>query len=186
MLKQIVDIIKNTALRHKAINSFKYQDSLLTNAQGSNRYYQCVIDDTSLHQLIISQSPNIFTSTFDIYIIGFVNTDETILEIQNNCYDIAVEIVAKLDTYTDVISVHDYSLLVGSHYTDDNSVFCKINLELNIPFGLCDLDEYFDDEPKDITEEDTEIILNGNTEDKEIKLNPIRLPKNEINTCGCR
>lgn len=179
MLKQVINIIKSTALRHKLIQSFKYQNSILINAQNGNKYYQCIVDDNSMHQLLISQSPNIFTSTFDIYIIGFVNSDKTILDIQNDCYDIAVQLVAKLDTYQNILSVHDYSIMTLSHFTDDDSCGAKLSLELNIPFGLCDIDEYFDDD-MDIDEEIKEI-----NPDKDIELKPIRLPINEIKNCGC-
>lgn len=188
MLQDIIKLIENVSLRHKAVNSFKYQDSILTNAQGHNKSYQVVVDDNNLSQLLISYEPDVFTLTLDIYIIGFVNTEDTILNVQDGAYDIAIQLIKKigtLDEYKGIIDIHDYSILTLSHYTDDNTAGVKLTLEMRVPVGVCDLDKYFDDEPKDITEEDTEIILNGNTEDKEIKLNPIRLPKNEINTCGC-
>lgn len=170
MLEEIVNVIKDTALKHKRIGSFHYQSNILTNAQNGHKYFQCIVDDVSMHQLLVSYSPNIFTATFDIYIIGFVDTDTTILKVQDEAYDTALQIVMKmslLETYKGLIEVHDYSILTLSHYTDDNSAGVKLTLELNIPFGFCDLEDYFDDEPK---ENEDEII-----EEKRIELKPIRI-----------
>lgn len=176
MLKQIINIIKDTALRHKLIQSFKYQDNLLINAQGCNKYLQCIVDDTSYHQLLISQSPNVFTATFDIYILGFVPTDKTILDVQNECYDVSIQLINKLEDYQGALEVHDYSIMTLSHYTDDDAVGTKISLELRIPFALCDLDEWFDDEPKEETTDDKIISIDSNKPiNKPISLNPVRL-----------
>lgn len=182
MLQDIVNIIKNVSLRHKAVHTFKYQDAILINAQGHNKKFEVVVDTASMHQLLISNSPVIFTSTFDLYILGFVSTDTDILTVQSQAYDIALQIVNKimdLDEYKGLIDVYDYSILTLHHYSDDNDAGVKLNIELRVPFAICDLDEYFDDEPK----EQEEIIIEN--EDKEINLKPIKLPTNPIKTCGC-
>lgn len=184
MLKDVIDIIKNVSLRHKAVNSFFYKSSILTNAQGNNKSYQVIVDDTNLSQLLITSSPDVFTLTLDIYIIGFVETSGTILDVQDNAYDIAIQIVTKLqniDEYKGIIEIHDYSILTLSHWTDDDSAGVKLTIEMRVPIGVCDIDDYFDDEPKDISETDMEIDLSGNTTyDNTITLNPIKLPKNPV------
>lgn len=192
MLEDIINVLKDLSLRHKQVKSFKYQNTIYTNAQNNNKYFQVVVDDVNLHQLLISYQPDIFTSTFDIYIIGFVDTTNTILNVQSVAYDIAIQLIKKLDSmdeWKNIIDVHDYSILTLSHYTDDNSAGVKLSLELNIPIGVCDIDEYFEDEPKDMIEEDKDIRLtvdkSGDT-DKDINLKPIKLPKNKVNENKCR
>lgn len=182
MLEDIIKLFKDVSLRHKKVSTFKYQNSILINAQGNNKSFQVVVDDNSMHQLLISYSPNIFTSTFDIYIIGFVSTDDDILNIQSQAYDIAIQLLGKIermDEYKGIIEIHDYSIMTLSHFTDDDSAGVKLSVEIRVPVGLCDIDEYFDDD-MDIDEEIKEI-----NPDKDIELKPIRLPINEIKNCGC-
>ncbi len=178
MLNELISVIRDTCLRHKLIKTFKYQAAIYNNAQNSNKYLQAYVDDVHMSQLLISTSPNIFTITFDLYILGFVDTEDTILNVQDKCYDTALQIIMKLgdlEEYQSIIEVHDYSLLTLSHYTDDNSAGVKATIELRVPIGMCDLDDYFNDEPYE--DEDDEDI--------EINLNPIELPKNPIKE-NCR
>lgn len=189
MLKDLIDIIKDTALMHKAVNDFHYQSSILTNAQNHHNSFQVIVDDISLSQLLISYSPELFQIGLDIYIIGFVDTNKTVLDVQSQAYDIAIQLIKKIemnDEYDGILDVKDYSILTLSHYTDDSSAGVKVSIQLTVPVGYCDIDDYFDDEPKDISIEDKEIDLNGNTEENVITLNPIKLPKNNVNkSCGC-
>lgn len=178
MLNELISVIKDTCLRHKLIKTFKYQAAIYNNAQNNYKYLQAYVDDVHYSQLLISTSPNIFTVTLDLYILGFVETEDTILNVQDKCYDTALQIImklGKLEEYQSIIEVHDYSILTLSHYTDDNSAGAKATIELRVPIGMCDLDDYFNDEPYE-DEEDT---------DMEINLNPIELPKNPIKE-NCR
>ena len=43
MIYSIVEAIKETALKHKGVMTFKYQDKLLTNAQPNNQYYEVIL-----------------------------------------------------------------------------------------------------------------------------------------------
>lgn len=173
MLNELISVIRETCLRHKLIKTFKYQAAIYNNAQNNYKYLQAYVDDVHMSQLLINTSPNIFTITFDLYILGFVESEDTILNVQDKCYDTALQIIMKLgelEEYQSIIEVHDYSLLTLSHYTDDNSAGVKATIELRVPVGMCDLDEYFNDEPyEDDEDTDTEIILN-----------PIELPRNPI------
>lgn len=184
MLKELIEVIRDTALKHKLVNSFKYQSSILVNAQNGNKYLQVVVDDTNLSQLLVSYSPDVFTVTLDVYVLGFVDTESTILNVQDIAYDTALQIMKKIETddaYKGKIEIHDYSLLTLSHYTDDNSAGVKMSLEIRVPVGYCDLDEYFDEEAKDVQEEDKQINLIGDkSDDKEILLNPIKVERNPI------
>lgn len=177
MLKDVVNIIKDTALRHKGVKSFKYTGDDLHNHQNNDEYYQVLLDDVSYHQLNITT--NIFKVEFNLYILGFpVNIEEDILEKQNNAYTIAADIIAFIDNNTEFngyLSVYDYSILTLSHYTDDNAAGVKLSLILAMPspVNLCELDDNFNDEPYQ-PEPDKKIdILTDETGDIDIK--PITL-----------
>lgn len=181
MLKDVIDIIKNASLRHKGVRTFRYQSDILNNAQNNHEYFQVYVDDISMHQLNITT--NVFKAEFEIYILGFPTGESgsTILDIQNNAYTIACDIMAFIDTqeaYRGVLSVYDYSILTLSHYSDDNAAGVKLTLILEMPnpVNLCTLDDNFNDEPYE-PEPDHEIDIN-NDEIGEIQINPINLPRN--------
>ena len=179
MLKDVIEIIKDVSLRHKGVYTFRYQDDMLNNAQNNYPGYQVYVSDTSMHQLNITT--NIFKAEFQIYIIGHTDDEHSILDVQNDCYSIAVDIMAKIDTleaYRGILSVYDSSILVLSHYSDDDSAGVKLSLVLQMPSPLnwCELDDNFDDEPHE-DEPDHEIDINTD-EIGDIDINPIHLPRN--------
>lgn len=181
MLKDVVNIIKDISLRHKGVRTFRYQSEILNNAQNNHAMYQVYVDDVSLHELNITT--NIFKAKFEIYILGFVDDDTTVLEVQNNAYTVACDIMAYIDIkdeFKGVLSVYDYSILTLSHYTDDNAAGVKLSLVLQMPnpVNLCELDDNFNDEPYE-DEPDNEIDVN-NEEIGDIDINPITLPTNRI------
>lgn len=181
MLKDVVNIIKDISLRHKGVRTFRYQSEILNNAQNNHAMYQVYVDDVSLHELNITT--NIFKAKFEIYILGFVDDDTTVLEVQNNAYTVACDIMAYIDIkdeFKGVLSVYDYSILTLSHYTDDNAAGVKLSLVLQMPnpVNLCELDDNFNDEPYE-DEPDSEIDVN-NEEIGDLDINPITLPTNRI------
>ena len=181
MIKDIIEVIKDIALRHKGVRTFKYQATILNNAQNNHPYYQVYVDDVSLSQLNITT--NIFKVELQMYILGFPEniSGSTILDVQNNAYTIACDILAKLDNddvYQGILSLHDYSILTVSHYSDDNAAGVKLSVELAMPnpVDLCSLDENFNDEPYK-PEPDKEIDIDV-TDVGDITLKPITLSKN--------
>lgn len=181
MLKDVINIIKDISLRHKGVRTFRYQSEILNNAQNNHKMYQVYVDDVSLHELNITT--NIFKAKFEIYILGFVDDENTVLDVQNNAYTIACDIMAYIDTkdeFKGILSVYDYSILTLSHYTDDNASGVKLSLVLQMPspVNLCSLDDNFNDEPYE-DDEDSEIDIN-NDEIGDIEINPITLPTNRI------
>lgn len=179
MLKDVVNIIKDVALRHKGVCTFRYQGDDLNNAQNNHKMYQVYLDDISHHQLNITT--NIFKAEFQLYILGFVDDENPILDVQNNAYTIACDILAYIDSYDEykgIVSVYDYSILTLSHYTDDSASGVKLSivLEMPNPVNLCELDDNFNEKPYE-DEPDHEININDN-EVGEITINPIHLPKN--------
>ena len=181
MLKDVINILKDVSLRHKGVYTFRYQGEKLNNAQNNHRGYQVYVDDISLHELNIAT--NIFKAKFEIYILGFVGDDTDVLEVQNNAYTIACDIMAYIDTaeaFRGILSVYDYSILTLARYTDDSSAGVKLSLVLEMPspLNLCTLDENFDDEPHE-EDEDHEIDIDED-EVGDIDITPISLPRNRI------
>lgn len=179
MLKDVVNIIRDTALRHKGVRTFRYQADILNNAQNNHEYYQVYLDDVSYHQLNITT--NIFRVEFNLYILGFTDDDNPILEVQNNAYTIAADIIAKIDTdeaNRGSLSVHDYSIVTLSHYSDDDAAGVKLSLVLAMPspVNLCVLEDNFNDEPYE-PEQDKDIDIDKE-EVGDIEIKPIKLPRN--------
>lgn len=182
MIKDIIDILKDISLRHKGVRTFRYQGDDLNNAQNNYKGFQVYVDDISHHQLNITT--NIFKVEFQIYVLGHVDDEHPVLEIQNDAYTIACDIMAYIDTkpeYYNVLSVYDYDILTLSRYTDDSTAGVKLSLVLQMPspVNLCTLDDNFNDEAyKD--EPDREITINDD-EIGDIDIKPIHLPR--TNNC---
>lgn len=183
MLKDIIEILRDVSLRHKGVYTFRYQGDDLNNAQNNYKGYQVYVDDISLHELNITT--NIFKAQFEIYVLGHPNGESgnTVLDVQNNAYTIACDIMAFIDTqeaFRGILSVYDYSILTLARYTDDNASGVKLSLVLQMPspVNLCELDDNFDDEPHE-EEQDHEIDVD--TDDVgDIDITPITLPRNRI------
>ena len=180
MIKDIIDILKDISLRHKGVRTFRYQGDDLNNAQNNFKAFQVYVDDISHHQLNITT--NVFKAEFEIYILKQPDgtSGNTILDVQNDAYTIAVNIMAKIDTdeaFRGILSVYDYDILTLSHYTDDNAAGVKLSLVLSMPSPLnwCTLDENFNDQPYE-DEPDREITINDD-EIGDIDINPIHLPR---------
>lgn len=181
MLKDVIEILKDISLRHKGVRTFRYQGEKFNNAQNNFKGYQVYVDDISLHELNITT--NIFKAKFEIYILGFVDKDTDVLEVQNNAYTIATDIMAYIDTqdeFKGILSVYDYSILTLARYTDDSSAGVKLSLTLQMPnpTNLCTLDDNFNDEPYE-DEPDHEIDVDED-EVGDIDITPITLPRNRI------
>ena len=102
------------------------------------------------------------------------------LDVQNNAYTIACDIMAYIDTkeeFYGVLSVYDYDILTLERYTDDSTAGVKLSLVLEMPspVNLCTLDDNFDDEPHE-DEPDKEIDINVE-EVGDITISPIHLKR---------
>lgn len=184
MLKDVIEILKDISLRHKGVRTFRYQGDKFNNAQNNYATFQVYVDDISLHELNITN--NIFKAQFDIYILAQPNGESgnTVLDIQNDAYTIACNIMAKIDNteeYYNILSVYDYSILTIARYTDDQSSGVKLSLTLEMPnpVNLCTLDDNFNDEPYS-GDTDTEITISGETVSEDLTITPIKLPKNRV------
>ena len=183
MYKDLINIIKDVCLRYKGVKTFKYQDIFLNNASNNYATLQVYLSDTTHHNLNISYQPQIFKAEFTLYILDIPTKDEEgILNVQDKCYDAALNIIAKLDNleeYQGILRVHDYSIMTISHYSDDDSAGVMLSLELEIPIGvnLCDVDNNFNDEPYS-GETEYNIYIDEKPE-PELELKATKLPKNK-------
>lgn len=185
MINDFVEIFKNLALRHKGVYTFRYQDKIFNNAQNNHRTYQVYLDTVSLHNLNITT--NIFTSEFELYILAQPNGEEgnKIEDVQTYAFTIAVDLLGALDNwdeYKGILSLHDYSILTLSNYTDDASAGVKLSvvLETPSPLNLCSLDDNFNDEPY-TPEPDTPQIDIPTEEVGDLEIKAIKLPRTK--TC---
>lgn len=176
--KDVVNVIKDALSRFKGVNFVKYQGDDLNNQQHNYKTIQAYIDDISLHQFNLTT--NIVKAEYQVYILGFPeNTPDSILDVQDECYNVAINVLAYIDTRPELkglVSVYDYSILTLSRYTAQSNAGVKLSITLQIPNGvnLCELDDYFG-EPY-TPDSDNEITINDD-EVGEITLNPIKLPK---------
>lgn len=179
MLKDIVNILRDTFLRYKEVRTFKYKDDLLFNAQGNDKPFQVFVDDQSYHRLNITTG--IFIAEFNITILKTPSKDEGILDIQDYAYTMACNVLERLDyldDYIGVLRVHDYSIVTLSHVTDNDSAGVRLTVQLETPnpANLCDDsnwgEPYQEPEDKEITVNEKEI---GN-----LTINKIKLPKTPI------
>lgn len=182
MLEQIVNYIGSVGLKHKAVKTFKYQKRSLINQQNNNGYVELIIEDNAYLQQVITQ--NIFTATFNVDILGFPKDDTEILGIQSLCMQIAVEIMAYIEkdgTFLGKLSIHDYDILLVSHFTDDSSAGVRLSLELIIPnpINLCSFMDNFDENVEivekptlNLTQADKAVLADKK---KELNLKPIKL-----------
>ena len=128
---------------------------------------------------------NVAKVEYQIYILGFTDgtSGNTVLDIQDKCYDVALYTLAYIDNndeFKGLVSVYDYSILTLSRFSDDSSAGVKLSLVLIIPNGVnyCEIDEHFNDEPYP-EEPDHDIdIPTENIGD--IDITPIKLQKNMI------
>ncbi len=179
LYKDVVNILGDALSRFKGVNFVKYQGDDLNNQQHNYNTIQCYIDDISLSQFNLTT--NIVKVEFEVYILGFPEnqTPENILDVQDKCYNVAINVLAWIDTRDElkgIVRVYDYSILTLSRYTDQSNAGVKLSLILEIPNGvdMCTMEDNFG-EPY-TPEPDNEIDLNI-SEIGEIDLKPISLPR---------
>ena len=177
--KQIIDSLVGVLSRFKGVNYVKYTGDDLINQQHNEKTLQCWIDNVSLSQYNLTT--NINKIEVEVYILGFPEqTPESILDIQDKCYNAAVNFLAYIDNmpqFQNLISLYDWSILTLDRYTAQSNAGVKVSVVLNAvsPINLCELEDWFNEEPY-TPEKDNEIDLNIK-EVGEIELRPIDLPR---------
>lgn len=177
LYKQVIDTLIDVFSRFKGVHCVKYIGEDLFNTNGNNRPIQVYIDNVSLHQYNLTT--NIVKAQYDIYIMDKTDYKHDVLQVQDKCYNLALNCLAMLDKMEEIrsyMSVIDWSILTFRKMTDDDFSGVKLTLMLNIPNGvdLCALDDYFNDEPyKEPQDQDIDIDIK---EVGHLDINPINLP----------
>lgn len=177
--KEIVNTIIDVLSRFKGVNFVRYTSSDLINQQNNNKTIQCWIDNISMSEYNLTT--NINKIEFQIYILGFVDSEKTQLDIQDVCYNIAVNFLTYIDNmpqFKNLITLYDWSILTIDRFSDDANAGVKVSVVLNAvsPINLCDFENWFNEEPYP-EEQDHEIDIN-NDEVGDIDLKPIHLKPN--------
>lgn len=185
MYSEIVDYIKNVCNKHVAVKSAKYQNSSLINQQGNNPYVQVIVESNGVYAQWLKTS-NVFTMTFNIDFLGFVDRGgNSELDVHNLTFQIANEVLAYIDgdfSMKQFISIWDYDLLSLSHFSNDNTSGWRLSLELVVPtpIDLCNMYDNFDEDKMEVEDEKELDLVNPNPESKsnELQLKPVKLPRN--------
>lgn len=128
MIYSIVEAIKETALRHKGVMTFKYQDKLLTNAQPNNQYYEVIVETDGYFK----QVKDIHTLSINMSVLGFVDKSE--LETQDICSQIGLSIINKVcQDNSWLMTLIGYSILLFTKRTDDSASGARFTIELAVP-----------------------------------------------------
>lgn len=178
MLEQLVEIFKNIALRHKGVRTFRYQGKEYNNAQNNYKTLQVYLDDYSFHQMNITT--NIFVSEFQMYILAQPGKKEDgILKVQDDAFQVALDILKYMETHNvGYLKLHDFSIMLVSHYTDDDSAGVRLSIviEMPSPLNICDYEANFNDEPYE-EEPDKEIDVPEKDITEELVIKKTKLPK---------
>lgn len=161
MIKSLTEIIKDVALRHKGVNTCRYQLPSQNNAQHNYEPFQVYIDSVSHHRLNITT--NIFLSEFEIYILGTIDEENSVVDVQDSAFTIAVDIVGYIDTkaeFQNILSVYDYDIITLQDYSAQRNAGVRLSLVLHTPnpLNLCTLDDNFGERKDDEEEEDLDIV----------------------------
>lgn len=175
--KDIITMVADTFSRFKGVNFVKYQSDDLNNQQHNYKTIQAYISDVAFEQHNLTT--NINKLELNVYILGFPENDtpDDILDVQDKCYNVAINVLAYLDTkpqFQGILSLYDYDIMTISHYTAQLNAGVKVSIVLNVPsaVNLCELDDNFG-EPY-VPEGDAEIDIDNN-EVGDITLTPVNL-----------
>lgn len=128
MIYSIVEAIKETALKHKGVMTFKYQDKLLTNAQPNNQYYEVIVETDGYFK----QVKDVHTLSINMSVLGFVDKSE--LETQDICSQIGLSIINKVcQDNSWLMTLLGYSILLFTKRTDDSASGARFTIELAVP-----------------------------------------------------
>ena len=160
--KDIIESIENVMKRFKGVNFVKYTGEDLINQQHNENTLQCYIDDVTMSQYNLTT--NINKIELQVYILGFAeNTPEAILNVQDQCYNAAVNLLAYYDNmpeFQGILKLYDWSILTLSRYTSQANAGVKVSVILDVvsPINLCAVGDWFNEDPYP-EEKDKEIDL---------------------------
>ena len=176
MINQIIEAFKQVALQNKAVWTFKYQDSILINAQPNNKNYSVIIESDP----IMDFNNNVGTITLNMDVLSFVGVTE--VETQDISAQIGLSIIHKVvDNNRSIMSLKNYSILFFTKKSDDDSAGCRFTIKLAIPefINYCTLEDSYlteeEYEEKLESMKDKELNLGNANTNTELDLKPLKL-----------
>ena len=176
MINQIIEAFKQVALQNKAVWTFKYQDSILINAQPNNKNYSVIIESDP----IMDFNNNVGTITLNMDVLSFVDVAE--VETQDISAQIGLSIIHKVvDNNRSIMSLKNYSILFFTKKSDDVSAGCRFTIQLAIPefINYCTLEDSYlteeEYEEKLESMKDKELNLGNANTNTELDLKPLKL-----------
>ncbi len=176
MINQIIEAFKQVALQNKAVWTFKYQDSILINAQPNNKNYSVIIESDP----IMDFTNNVGTITLNMDVLSFVDVAE--VETQDISAQIGLSIIHKVvDNNRSIMSLKKYSILFFTKKSDDVSAGCRFTIQLAIPefINYCTLEDSYlteeEYEEKLESMKDKELNLGNANTNTELDLKPLKL-----------
>ena len=176
MINQIIEAFKQVALQNKAVWTFKYQDSILINAQPNNKNYSVIIESDP----IMDFTNNVGTITLNMDVLSFVYVTE--VETQDISAQIGLSIIHKVvDNNRSIMSLKNYSILFFTKKSDDVSAGCRFTIQLAIPefINYCTLEDSYlteeEYEEKLESMKDKELNLGNANTNTELDLKPLKL-----------
>lgn len=175
MINQIVEAIKKTALMHKAVNRFCYQQKIDINQQPNNPNYQVILEQDYLMRF----SGETGQIILNMDVLGFVTNTEQ--ETQDICTQIALSIITRtIQQNRNIMSLISYDILGFVKQTDDVSSGVRVTLTLAIPLFIdyCIEDDYFlteEEYTQKIESKDKELNLGDSNTNTGLDLKPLEL-----------
>ena len=174
MIYQIVEAFKETALRHKGVFTFKYQDKILINAQPNNKYYEVIIETDPY----FGQVGDNHTLTLNMDVLGFVDIDDGPPH-DNPCQLGPSTNNPGVADHRMIKSLNNYSILCFTKNTDDASAGARFTIELTVPsfIDFCTEPDNFltDEEYEEKLDNKEELYLGEPKEDKGLDLKPLKI-----------
>lgn len=181
MIKELINYLLDIAYKHKSVGFVSYIKELNINDQKNEKSFQFFVTDNCLLEKQIVDG--ILTLKMGVYVIGFVGSDTSTLDIQDEAAHIVFDIIEYVNNNNYQLNVRDYSIASLSEYSDNNcsGVYCTLQFTISNPINLCEYEEHFEEKPTPVIP--TLDLKNGDpcTEEKfvtkgtTLKLKPIKL-----------
>lgn len=180
MIKEFINYILDIAKYHKAINYVGYKRNININDGHNTKYYQFIIEDECFLEKQLIEG--ILTLRLDIDVMGFVTSDVTVLDVQDNALHILLDVIEFINN-GDMVEVRDYSFISFSEYTDDKASGVRASVQFIIPspINICEYKDNFIEKEEEVTV-DIDITPSNEcsntsfiTDENKLILNPIKL-----------
>ena len=179
MIKNLVEAIKEQAQHIKNVKHFNYEGADLINAQNNNSTIQVFVEDDIFTEYLVTK--DLVKVQMNIDILDNIGDDEEKVDVHDRTNKLGIILIKLIEeNYKNILSVYDYNLLNVSHYTDDDLFGTRMSIYLTMPSPVneCNINEFIDELNEYYNEEDKDITINKpEINIDEININPVKLKK---------